>query len=92
MMILGRGDAQTDAAIVAEYHTFLDTYGSEFAPVTLRRYKQAPVLMQHRLGKGVRQWIEDDIMRLYAEPQNMRVRFLRLPGISVFPGILSRKF
>jgi hypothetical protein len=77
-MILGRGDAQTDAAIVAEYHRFLNEYGNDYVPVVSRRYHRAPALMQQRLGKPPSQWNEDDI--------------LRLSGVSLFSRVSPSEF
>lgn len=66
-MILGRGSAQTDEAIVAEYHQFL----SEFHPLgstTIRqRLCDAPGVMQRRIGKPPSQWQDEEIILLFAD-------------------------
>jgi hypothetical protein len=68
-MILGRGTAQTDAAVLAEYAAFLPTANPTLAPVMLQRLQGAPDVMQHRLGKPPSQWTDADILELYADRQ-----------------------
>jgi integrase len=86
-MILGCGAAQTDAAIIAEYHRFLNECGNDYVPIASRRYHRAPALMQQRLGKPPSQWNEDDILRLYAEPtRELRVPFCAFLAFLFFRG------
>ncbi len=66
-MILGRGTAQTEAAIVAEYHQFLDTT-SAIANPDIRQYlRAAPQIMAHRIGKPLSAWTDDDLLALYRD-------------------------
>ena len=66
-MILGRGTAQTAAAIMAEYRQFLQTSDSQLTPVILKRLQEVPEVMQQRLGKPVTQWKDEDLLRLYSD-------------------------
>jgi site-specific recombinase XerD len=68
-MILGRGTAQTDTAIVAEYHQFLQKTSQTRIPAILHRLHEAPGIMQRRLGKPPSQWTDEDILSLYADRQ-----------------------
>lgn len=73
-MILGRGTAQTDEAIVAEYYQFLDeTCTSESACVRERLY-DAPGVMSRRIGKPTTQWTDEEIIGLYADRHKTTVR------------------
>ena len=63
-MILGRGTAQTDKAIIAEYHQFRRQYPSISAEIQ-RRLHNVPWVMQRRIGKPVSQWTDDDILGLF---------------------------
>jgi integrase/recombinase XerD len=71
-MILGRGEAQTDEAITAEYHHFIDKYHQSLHPGVQQRYKRAPRRMQKRLNKPLADWTESDILLFYAEPDHSR--------------------
>jgi site-specific recombinase XerD len=63
-MILGRGLATTDEAIIAEYHTFLEQSQDVATPVILQRLQEAPGVMLRRLGKPIAEWREADLQRL----------------------------
>ncbi len=66
-MILGRGTAQTDAAIMAEYHQFLDTTNA-ISNAAIRQYlRAAPHIMVHRIGKPLDAWSDDDLLALYQD-------------------------
>ncbi len=66
-MILGRGTAQTEAAIVAEYYEFLDT-SSGIVNADIRQYlRAAPQVMVHRIGKPLSAWSDDDLLGLYQD-------------------------
>lgn len=67
-MILGRGSAQSDEEILAEYHHFLNQYDDHLHPEVQQGYHQAPERMGHQLGRPFSQWTEDDILGFYAEP------------------------
>lgn len=64
-MILGRGTAQTEAAIVAEYHRFLDETNAIGNPEVRRSLRQAPQVMVQRIGKPLAGWTDDDLLALY---------------------------
>ena len=64
-MILGRGTAQTDEAIVAEYHRFLEDHCQDQAPATLRNLQSAPWIIRQHLGKPIAEWTDQEIVHLY---------------------------
>ena len=68
-MILGRGTAQTDDAVVTEYAEFLQTTSQTRVPAILQRLQEAPQVMQHRLGKPPSQWTDEDLLGLYTDRQ-----------------------
>lgn len=68
-MILGRGTAQTDEAIIAEYHQFLRQTHHMKASIILQRLQEAPGVMLRRIGKPITQWTEDEIIGLYDNRQ-----------------------
>jgi len=64
-MILGRGTAQTDTAIVAEYRTFLTT-SSGIATDRIRgRLSMAAGTVCRRIGKPIAEWTEADVLALF---------------------------
>jgi integrase len=63
-LILGRGTAQTDEAIVAEYHRFLEENCQARAPTTFRWMKGAPWVMRRHLGKPIDEWAEQESVDL----------------------------
>jgi integrase len=66
-MILGRGSAQTEEAIITEYYQFLyETHGVQ---ATIQRLQVAPGIMQRRIGKPIRSWTDEEIIALYADRQ-----------------------
>jgi len=71
-MILGRGSAQTDDALITEYHQFLEARKGAEHPVRLARLHNVPLVMCQDIGKPPLQWSEDDILRVY-EAQRRKV-------------------
>ena len=65
-MILGRGMAQTDEAIIAEYHQFLLVQQQQENPAIFKRLRSGPQVMRNRIGKPIRQWSDEDVLGLYA--------------------------
>ena len=63
-MILGRGRAQTDAAIVAEYHTFLATSSGIGTDRVRNRVGVAAGTVCTRMGKPIGEWTEADVLAL----------------------------
>ncbi len=63
-MILGRGTAQTDEAIVAEYHRFLEDHCQDQAQTTLRSLQSAPWVIRQHLGKPIAEWTDQEIVNL----------------------------
>src|SRR5262249_35622302 len=61
----GRGTAQTDTAIVAEYHQFLDTLGHIATPEVRQYLRSAPIVMERRIGKPLLAWTDEEILALY---------------------------
>ena len=68
-MILGRGTAETDAAVIAEYAAFLPAASPVQTAVIAQRLQDAPHVMQRRLGKPPSQWTDADILSLYTVRQ-----------------------
>ena len=66
-MILGRGIAQTDEAIITEYHRFLRNTWQVNSPTILQRLRDAPGVMQRRIGRPIAQWTDEDIIDLYED-------------------------
>jgi len=64
-MILGRGSAKTDQAVIAEYHQFLRDYQQQENPEIYKRLFGAPAVMVHRMRKPIAQWGDDEILKLY---------------------------
>jgi site-specific recombinase XerD len=65
-MILGRGTAQTDAAIIAEYRTFLATSSGITTDRVRERVGVAAGTVCKRIGKPIAQWIEEDMLALFS--------------------------
>jgi site-specific recombinase XerD len=66
-MILGRGTAQTDQALVAEYQQFLLDHYQVKSVAIQHRLQEAPRVMLYRIGKPIAQWTDDDITALYLD-------------------------
>jgi integrase len=66
-MILGCGTAQTDDAIIVEYHQFLCDNDQQENSEILQRLRGGPEVMRYRIGKSIAQWSDEDILRLYAD-------------------------
>ena len=64
-MILGRGSAQADEEILAEYHSFLNQYDDHLHPEVQQGYHQAPERMHQQLGRPFSQWTEDVVYHIY---------------------------
>jgi site-specific recombinase XerD len=64
-MILGRGSAQTDAAIIAEYHRFLETSRDNGSAEVHKSICNAPFGMLECIGKPIRDWSDEDIITIY---------------------------
>ncbi|HEY3228986.1 MAG TPA: hypothetical protein VGJ87_07175, partial [Roseiflexaceae bacterium] len=64
-MILGRGTATTDEAIVTEYRQFVTTTSGLTNAAVRQRLQDAPAVMGRRLGKPLAQWTEEDILTLF---------------------------
>ncbi len=64
-MILGRGMAKHDAAIIAEYHQLLADVGHLTNHCSISSARAVPRVMQERIGKPVLSWQEEDILALY---------------------------
>jgi len=68
-MILGRGTAQTDEAILAEYHQFLLHSCPRCNPSVQMRLLTAPATMQRQIGQPVTAWTGETILALFASYQ-----------------------
>jgi site-specific recombinase XerD len=67
-MILGCGTAKTYEAIVAEYDQFLHDTGRDTSSI-LERLKDAPHVIQRRIGKPFDEWTDEDVIGLYQDRQ-----------------------
>jgi site-specific recombinase XerD len=75
-VILGRGTAQTDDGIVAEYHRFLDDSCQLTSTEFLEGLKRAPGVMLHHIAKPIAGWAEEEIIDLLdGSRSSMRHRF-----------------
>jgi site-specific recombinase XerD len=66
-MILGRGAAHTDDAIIAEYHDFLAQSGQITRPDRLRYARNVPRIMCQQIGKPMLLWSDADILGVYRQ-------------------------
>lgn len=66
-MILGRGSAQNDEAIIAEYQQFLAQGASIQHPAVLQRLRTAPAAMCRRIGRPIATWSDEEILALYRD-------------------------
>ena len=66
-MILGRGVAQTDEAILAEYAQMVEQ--CQYGPAFLKERQGIPHRMSSHIGKPMLQWSEEDILTLYQRYQ-----------------------
>jgi site-specific recombinase XerD len=64
-MILGRGSAQSDPEIIAEYQQFLLDHHQTSSACCWQRLQAGPRLMQRGIGKPLTQWSEADILAVY---------------------------
>src|SRR5882672_4190966 len=64
-MILGRGTAQTDAAIVADYLAFLATASGIATDRVRDRVGVAAGTVCKRVGKPIAEWTEADVLGLF---------------------------
>jgi hypothetical protein len=65
-MILGRGSAKTDKAVIAEYQQFLRDNDQQENPEIYKRLFGVPEVMLNRIRKPISQWSDDEILKLYA--------------------------
>jgi len=64
-MILGRGTAQTDEEIIAEYHQLLrDTYHVTSYP---QGFQSAPLVIRSCIGESILDWTDEQIIDLYRD-------------------------
>lgn len=68
-MILGRGTAQTDEAIIADFYTCLSNEPSIQSPKVLKRLRESAGVMCQRIHKPILEWTDDDIIALYQDRQ-----------------------
>jgi len=64
-MILGRGTAKTEDAIIQEYFTFLE--GQAYSPNILKLLKGAPGVTMRRIGKPLASWKDEEILDLFPQ-------------------------
>ena len=86
-MILGRGTARTDEAIVAEYHRLLDDDANLRSVTRLAWLRAASQLMIDRIGKPIVKWTDEDILSLYKNRSHTtRQRISSFVAFLVFRG------
>ncbi len=66
-MILGRGTAQTEDELIAEYQRFLRDNQQQATSVVLQRLCGAPNVMRSRIGKPIWEWSDEEILGLYQD-------------------------
>lgn len=64
-MILGRGTAQTDEAIIAEYQQWVKDDGHLHHWNFTKRLHEGPGVMCKRIGKPIKAWTDEEILALY---------------------------
>ena len=64
-MILGRGTAQTDETIIAEFCQFLEQVGQIRGAERIKDLKKVPALLRRRIEKPIVQWRDEDILAAY---------------------------
>jgi len=64
-MILGRGTAQTDETIIAEFCQFLEQVGQIRGAERIKDLKRVPVLLRSRIEKPIVQWRDEEILAAY---------------------------
>src|SRR6266571_534147 len=75
-MILGRGTAQTDEAIIAEFCQFLEQVGQIRGAERIKDLKTIPALLRRRIEKPLLQWSDEDILAVYAgKTKNTEYRY-----------------
>jgi site-specific recombinase XerD len=89
-MILGRGTAQTDAAIVAEYRTFLASESGIATDRVRNRVGVAADTVCKRIGKPIAEWTEQDMLALFSGRCKMVVYgYSAFLAFLIFRGYLS---
>jgi integrase len=66
-MILGRGTAQNDTDVIAEYHDFLAETSPPKTLTILQRLQDAPGVILRRIGKPISEWTDADLLALYED-------------------------
>ena len=75
-MILGRGTAQTDEEIIAEYHRFFDDSCQLTSTEFLEQLNRGPGAMLQHIAKPIAKWTEEEIIGLLdSSRSSMRHRF-----------------
>jgi site-specific recombinase XerD len=64
-MILGRGQAHTAEAIIAEYRQFLRDFHPAASRTIQVRLLGVPEVMERHTGKSILEWTDEDIINLY---------------------------
>ncbi len=93
-MILGRGSARSDKAILAEYQQFLVQHHSADPKRKRNALQQAPDTLQHRMGKPIRAWDEDQLLAVLTDgPWNVeRQRDRAFVAFLMFRGYFRPSF
>jgi site-specific recombinase XerD len=75
-MILGRGTAQTDEAIIAEFCQFLEQVGQIRGAERIKDLKTIPALLRRRIEKPILQWSDEEILAAYeGKTKNTEYRY-----------------
>src|SRR2546430_12858668 len=88
-MILGRGTASTDEAIIAEYLQFLEKGQHIYHQRIFKNLREAPGVMCRRIGKTIADWNEQDILGVYQDrTHSTRVLYNVFLSFLLFRGYL----
>jgi len=69
-MILGRGTAQTDEAIIAEYLQLLER--TDHSPAIRKRLRALPTALCRSLGTPILHWSDEEILTVYQDSSQTR--------------------
>lgn len=88
-MILGRGSAQTDKAIIAEYQHFLEMSRDKLSMEVHKSLCRTPFMVLRFIGKPIHAWSDEDLITLYrSRSKEPRHRYNCFVSFLIFRGYL----
>lgn len=88
-MILGRGTAQTDEEIIAEYQQWVLTIAHSRTSQEVQKLLYSPGVCCKRINKPIRAWGEDDVLKAFRPPdKTIEARHLTFLTFLFFRGYL----